>query len=301
MAGFLDFISSGSVPPTVTSETNNIGNSPLWYSQYVASLINRSNAIAAEPAQIYGGQRLAGFTQPQQAAQQYGQQNATAWQPLLADAGAATARGSAAFDPSQLNQFMSPYTEGVVNEIERQGMRNFNEKLMPALRDEFVGSGQFGSTRHMDFAGRAARDTNESILGQSALARQGAFTAGMNNYDQWQDRALQGGTALGALAKDRQALDIGTMGGLSAIGQEQQALDQRNLDLGYEDFQYQRNYPRQTADWLNAVMRGNAPPPSSTITTTGPYQGTMGPSPLAQLVGLYNYNRGTQPTQQPPR
>ncbi len=288
---FTDFLFQGSPPPATTSTTSQQGQLPLWYSQYIQGLNNAAAAVGTEPYQAYGGQRIAQFRPEQVQGQQYAMNQATAWQPAMAQAGAAVARGAGPFDPNAVNQFMvQPNAQ--IAEIERQGLRNWSENLMPSIQDAFTMSGQPGSTRNLEYLNRGARDVNESIMAQSNLAREGALNQAMNRYGDWQNRAITGGGALSQLAEQQQGLDARTAAMMETVGRTGQQMDQANLDLAYKDFQEQRQYPQQQIGWMNQIAQGQNVPQGQTTTTTAPFQGSMGPSPLAQLASLYGVMRG---------
>jgi hypothetical protein len=65
---FTDFLFQGSPPPSVTTYGETTTNVPAWYSDYTQGLISRANAIAAEPYQPYGQQRIADLDPAQQQA-----------------------------------------------------------------------------------------------------------------------------------------------------------------------------------------------------------------------------------------
>ncbi len=111
-------------------------------------------------------------------------------QPYLEQAGQTTAeslaeRALTAADPylrassqtaaSQVGQYMSPYQEGVLDVIARQGARNLRENILPNVSDAFIRAGQFGSSRMGEFGSRAARDTQEAILNAQAQALQQGY------------------------------------------------------------------------------------------------------------------------------
>jgi len=99
-----------------------------------------------------------------------------------------------------VGQYMSPYREGVMDVIAKQGARNLSEKILPGVSDAFIRAGQFGSGRMGEFGSRAVRDTQEAVLNQQAqLANQGY------------------GQALSASQADlaRQAQLAGTVGSIS--------------------------------------------------------------------------------------
>jgi hypothetical protein len=90
---------------------------------------------------------------------------------------------------------------------------------------------------------------------------------------------------MGALAQLAQALGYKDAGALDQIGTQEQNLNQRNLDLAYDDFQRQRDFPRQNVDWLSAIIRGLPTPTTTTTTQTGPANSYQ-PSGLAQLGSI---------------
>ena len=118
-----------------------------------------------------------------------------------------------------INQYMNPYNEQVTNRIAQLGARNLSENILPSISSDFIKAGGYGSTRQRDLVGRAARDTQESILGQQAQALQqgygqglGASAADLSRYGQL------AGTA-GSLGTQQQQLLQGAASGISGIGQ----------------------------------------------------------------------------------
>jgi hypothetical protein len=107
-----------------------------------------------------------------------------------------------------VDQYMNPYQQNVMDVVARQGARNLSENLLPGVSDAFIKAGQFGSNRMGEFGSRALRDTQDSILNKQAelantgytqalgasqtdLARQGqlASTAGQVTSQQAQNLA----------------------------------------------------------------------------------------------------------------
>jgi|GEM_PF-6699209 len=100
-------------------------------------------------------------------------------------------------------QYMSPYTSAVVNEIGRLGNQNLMENIIPGVQDQFIGSGQFGSTRNADILGRSIRDAQADISGKQAAALESGYgtAAGIFGNDatrQQQQQQMRAQTALGA-------------------------------------------------------------------------------------------------------
>jgi len=174
---------------------------------------NVFSPYAAQAQGLYGqavGQYGQAVGQYGQAAGQYGQaanmygQSTNALglssaSPYLQAAGQTSAQ--------QVGQYMNPYNQAVTDQIAKLGARNLSENILPQISSDFIKAGGYGSTRQRDLVGRAARDTQESILNQQAQALQSGY-----------------GQALGASSADlaRQAQLAGTAGGLGT--QQQQIL-----------------------------------------------------------------------------
>lgn len=99
-----------------------------------------------------------------------------------------------------ITSYMSPYQQGVLDVIAKQGARNLRENIMPGVGEAFIKAGQFGSSRMGEMGARAMRDTQEAILNAQAQAAQQGY-----------------GQALGASQADlaRQAQLASTVGSIS--------------------------------------------------------------------------------------
>jgi hypothetical protein len=130
---------------------------------------------------------------------------------------------------SNINAYMNPYQQQVVDRIGDMGARTLREKLLPEISDRFIGAGGFGGTRQAEITGRALRDTMEGIsaeqsaalqagygqaaqLSQADLARQAQLASTAGGLGTEQQRALQSagtgianiGTSLGNLTAEQQ-------------------------------------------------------------------------------------------------
>ena len=112
------------------------------------------------------------------------------------------------------------------------------------------------------------------------------------------DRATRGqqldaARLLGQLGTDEQRMAFDRLRNLQAAGQIQRELQQRGLDLGYQDFLRQQAFPREQLGFFSQLLQGLPVTPGTTTATFG------GPSETQQLlgagiggVGLYNALRG---------
>lgn len=344
-----DFLFDGSAPTATTSLGSTSSGLPDWFSQYLQGTVAKANTIAAEPFQQYTGPRLAPLSADQNRAygnieasaganqptydqagnmiqQGAGASSIGAAQPLINRASALSPTGAAqplinqasGTFPGAVNDYMSPYTQNVTDRIAQLGTRNLTENILPGLQDQFVAAGQSGSRRAGEFANRAVRDTQDSVLGAQANALESGYQTAGNLFNADQNRAaglastagslagtemgnlgnlgqltgnltaetanrgITGGSALASNATAAQGAGLRDNAALEAAGQAQQQNQQQNLDLAHSDFVEQRDYPKTQTEWLNSIMRGMQPGTNSSTTTT---QQTPGTSPLAQIAG----------------
>lgn len=279
------FLFEGSTPPPKVTTGNVSTAYPPWFQQYQKATVAKADAIANAPYQGYTGPRLAGTTADQTAAYDMTRANVGAGSDLVNQAQAGfTNASNPSLDQGVFDSYMSPYIGGVVDRIAELGGRNLRENLLPNISDEFIRSGQFGSSRQGDFTARAVRDSNESILGQQAQALQAGHEAAMSGYNTGQARAMTGAGNLASLAQQKQGMGLKDAAAMEAIGQAQQAEQQKSLDLGYSNFLEQRDYPKENVNWINNVLYGQQLPTQTTSINTQP-AGYYNPSPLQQFAG----------------
>ena len=88
--------------------------------------------------------------------------------------------------PQAAQEYMNPYVKNVVDEIASQGVRQLQEKYLPAVGQEFIQAGQFavgpGSTRMGEFGARALRDVQEAVLSEQAKALQAGYGQAADIY-----------------------------------------------------------------------------------------------------------------------
>jgi len=199
-------------------------------------------------------------------AQSLAERALTAASPYLQSAGQTAA--------SQVGQYMSPYQQGVLDVIAKQGARNLSENLLPQVSDAFIKAGQFGSNRMGEFGSRAVRDTQEAILNQQAqaaqqgygqslqaaqadLARQAQLAGTVGSISGADlSRILQGGAQYGNLGQVQGQLTGQQMQNLANLGQMQttagQAQQQFGLTAAQQAQQAQaQDYARQMQAYQN--------------------------------------------------
>ena len=313
---FLNFLTQGA-PQNTTSSSLTTTDVPEYLSDYLYNLMSGAYGAAQETYQPYAGPRISGFSPDQNAAFAATRAAAGSYLPGM-NAATDTAAAAAGMSPTGeaqpyfnaarqslpgvINQYMNPYQENVINRMGDLAQRQITEKLMPGLGDTFTRAGQFGSTRQQELAQRGVRDISENLTSQigSQLA-QGYTTAGQQAQADLSRQASLGqaagqlaGTEMtglsnlanvqAGLAQKQQALGIQGAGALEAIGAQQQGMTQKNLDLAYQDFMNQKNYPKEQLGFLSTIVRGLPSGGSTQANNTVSSGQSYSASPLAQLA-----------------
>ena len=290
-----DFLFQNSAPEAWTSPSYSNASAPEWWQAAAQGLIGRASQIAGQGYQQYSGPRIAGFDPLQQDAMARSTQYTGNVNNALNSATSLTSGAGNLFNQNDFNQFMSPYTSGVVDRIAQLGQRNLSENLLPAVNDTFIKAGQFGSRRNADFTRNAIRDANESIMGQQATALENAQRDAMSNYQSAQGRQLAAGQQMGALASLMGNENRNQLGFQNAMGAQGQAMQQQNLDLARSDFENQTNFPMQQLAFLNSIIRGYNPG-TTTTTSYGVTPTNSGTNPLNSIAGLLRQWSGSGAT-----
>jgi len=133
--------------------------------------------------------------------------------------------------PQSAAEYMSPYQENVVNQIADVGLRQLQEKFLPAVGEEFIKAGQFGpgrgSSRMSEFGARALRDVQEATLAEQAKALQAGYGQAADIFGADVSRAGQLAGTAGQLgtAQQRALLDIGQQYGQLSTSDLQRMLE----------------------------------------------------------------------------
>jgi hypothetical protein len=276
-------------PSTQAVSSTSVSALPDWYTNYAMDILSNQQAISNQPYTLYNAPRIAEMAPQQQQAFDMAGQAAGAFQPGLQQATQTTQNvdpylGLYAASPyyqqsgqtsaSQVGEYMNPYTDQVVNRIGQVGARTLNEQILPGIRDKFIGGGTYGGSRNAELFGRGVRDAMEGIsaaqsqalqqgyqgsLGaaQTDLARQGELGSNIaQQYGAAGSQQLAQGNQLAGLAGQQQSLGLTGAGALQASGAAQQGQAQKNLDLAYQDFLRQQQYPQQQNTALMGALQG---------------------------------------------
>jgi hypothetical protein len=211
------------------------------------------NQYAADKAagyQEYGGDRVAGFADPEQHGLDalYGMPGAQAGiEGQINELGGIDQ--TLAGDPSSIQALYNPYHSGVIDTT-MSDLDRLNQMEQIRRNAAAGGAGSFGGSRAgvMDALALGEQQrSNAAVLG--GMRKEGWDTAaGLASKDK--DRSSQYGMnymdTLRGLYGDKGQQTLGMSSALEGIGATQRGIDQSQLDVDYGDFQAEQNYP-----WMN--------------------------------------------------
>ena len=219
-----------------------------------------------------------------------------------------------------VSRFMNPYQQNVTDIIKREAIRD------SAIRGQDIASkatttGGLGGYREAILQGERERNLGQRLDDIQAKGSQQAYnqavqqlarerglglkeSALMEQLGQGEEKlslagvrvdqagakiGLAGSQLLGDLAGETQKDALARIGALAKVGEQQRAMDQAGLDMGYEDFLRQQNYTRDQLGFLSNILQGLPVQPNQTQSTYA-RQPTLFQSLLGgglQGLGLY--------------
>ena len=286
--------SSAPAQPTSTSQTT----IPEYAKPYAEKMLGKSEALTESPYQTYGGQRMAASTPEQQAARQsvagMQQPGQFAAGTGLAAAGGLGALGAGqqymnmATDPGAQQAFMSPYMQNVVDLQKQEAIRDA-QKGQLAQNLGAVRQGTYGGARQLLAGTERERNLQQNLANIQAVGSQKAYEDAMRGMQfgttagiQGAQAATQAGATLGQLGIGQQQAGIDLAKAQEAFGAMGQAEQQKALDLQYQDFLQQQQYPYKQLGFMSDILRGSA----NLAATGGKTVYEAPPSVASQIGGL---------------
>ena len=236
----------GGGQPEKTTQTVEL---PEWARPYAKDTLAKGAALTdinKNPYQQYGGERIAGF-QPlqQQAFKTVGGMDA----------------GPAGFQAG-IGQYMSPYMQNVVDIEKREAGRQAGI-AGTQQQAQATQAGAFGGGRDAIMRAERERNLAQQMGDIQSRGSQAAYEQAANQFRQ----GIQ------------QQSGLAQMQGQMGAQQQQQA--QRPLDMAYQDFLNQQNYPYKQLGFMSDLVRGM---PLGQQSTSQVYSAP--PSLMGQLGGL---------------
>ena len=271
----------GSSPkqPKETTQVVKQENIPEWMQPYVTDVASRAQAVSREAYQPYGGQRIAGFTDPQVAAftetagltrpGQFGEAS-----------GLYSGIGQSEFDAAAAEKYMSPYQQAVTDIAIRKA-QDEAQRQQGLAQLGAAGRGTAGGSRQAIMDAMRLQGLTESVGDIQAKGSQAAFGMAQQQFERDRQAQLRAAAGLTGLGDVTQRSDLARLAAQRQAGAEQQALQQQIYDQRYADFLRQRDYPKEQLGWYSNIVRGL---PAGTESSAIAY--AQQPSAAQSMTGL---------------
>ena len=259
---------SPSSPSPAQTQTQ-VAELPEWAKPYAKDVMAKGQALTdvnQNPYQTYDAPRVAGFTPMQEQAFQgaagLGPSQAGLAGQNVALGASLGAMNTGRFGTRQAQQYMNPYIEAsLAPQMELMRRQQAQQGLQMA--GQATQAGAFGGSRY----GLAQAQQNlANQLAQQNLVGQGyntAYQQAAQQYNADQARrlqglstALQGAGQLGQLGAQQFGQEVEANKLQSGYGAMQQAQQQKGLDVAYQDFLNQQNYPYKQLGFMSDLIRG---------------------------------------------
>lgn len=270
-----------SINRLATETTSKTTEAPSYYTDYLSGLSQAGKTeLAKTPDQLVApltALQQQGYAAVPGAAEAYRPQMATSQQ---------TAGQAAGISAEDISRFMNPYTQNVVDEMERLAQQNIQRNVMPSLTAGAVSLGDIGSRRYAGARGQSLADIQRNLTGQ----QYGALSAGFNKAADLatSEAQLQNQVAQTQARQAQLEQELGLSGAkaMTTAGGEQQAYEQARLES-----------PLKAATAVSKLMQGQTVPMYTQQTITRPAKGQggseLGGSTLGRIESLGAYIKDT--------
>jgi hypothetical protein len=307
--------------PTTPDKTTQVTELPEWARPYAKESLAKGAALTdinQNPYQQYSGERIAGFTPLQQQAQQ-GAANMQPSQQVGFGSNLAGAAGLGAlntnyqagrfgggtFGQGAADFYMNPYQQNVTDIGKREAARQ-SSILGTQQAGQATQAGAFGGSRFGIQQAERERNLGQQMADIQAQGSNAAFQNAQQQFNADQARrlqaqgmgeasrqyganlgmqglqtGLQAASTLGQLGQTQYGQELGINQLQNQYGAQQQQQAQRPLDMAYQDFLNQQNYPYKQLGFMSDMIRGL---PLGQQSTSSVYE--QGPSTAQTLAGL---------------
>lgn len=245
---------------------------------YAKDIAKQAQRISAEEYIPYEQERIAPTTAAQRSAlEQTKQMGPSQYFPA---AGLAALQSTQAFGAPQAQAYMSPYQQAVTDIAKREATTE-GQQMLQKIGSDAARSGAFGGSRHGLLESQQYSDLAKRLSDIQTRGSQAAFENAQAQFERDRAARARGAQLLGGLGTSSQAAELQRLGALERAGTLEQAEQQRLMDLQYQDFLRQRDFPKEQLGFYSSMVRGIAP-----MMPSMQYAYTPPPSPFQQALGL---------------
>jgi hypothetical protein len=260
-------------PPSQPAHTTQTTTSeyPTELKPFIKDIFGKAKGIeeqrSSQGYQPYTGPRIAGFNQDQQDAFTGIRETQGASTPYFDAQETLIERSTAGPSAERTAQYMNPYTQNVINqqlrELGRQGTQE-RQRIGAGA----VGAGGFGGSRQAILEAEQMRNQGMRADDIQARGLNQAFNQAQQAMAQADARGLQGAGMFGQMATQVPGQRFKELGALAGVGAADQTQQQRALDLGFQQFRDEYNFPMQTLNEYSSILRGFPLPANQTTNQT---------------------------------
>ena len=266
---------------------------PKQIAPYYEKLLKEAEALYKQKmeagAPIYEGKTIAGYT-PEQEQLFSGLQSLQGTQaPKFAEAEALTRGTTAKVTPDEVQEYMNPYQQAVVDIEKREAEKQYQSTVVPQLAAQAAAAGSFGGSRQGILEGMASEANQRLQADIQAKGSAQAYQDAMSLINQQRQRE---GAAAGQLAQlapagfSAQAQELGAIGKVGDVKQQQQQLA---LDEAYKQYMQEQQFPSESLKEYQSYVQ-SFPNIATQITRTPP---PAQPSLAQTLIGGLGTAAGT--------
>jgi hypothetical protein len=266
---------------------------PKQVAPYYEKLLKEAEALYKQKmeagAPTYEGKTIAGFT-PEQEQLFTGLQSLAGTQaPKFAEAEALTRGTAAKITPEEVQEYMNPYQQAVVDIEKREAQKQYESTVVPQLAAQAAATGGFGGSRQAILEGMAS-EAQQRLLGDiQAKGSAQAYQDAMSNIAAQRQREGAAAAQLGQLAPAGFAAQAQELGAVGKVGDVKQQQAQLALDEAYKQFLQEQQFPSEALKEYQSYVQSFPNIPTQITRAPQPAQ----PSLANQLLGLGTAAVGT--------
>mgnify|MGYP003624308474 FL=1 len=273
--GMFDFLFGSNEAQQTTSQIK----LPGYIDKATESLVATAGDVAKEGFIPYTGQRLAGLTTTE----------ADAIATAKANQGIGSTRAGLAFDAAtdagggvssaDINAYMNPYMTNVADIAARE-LTDRSKIEGQNISAQAANVGAFGGSRQAILEAERQKNLQQGIGDIYTQAQAQAYDKGLSAAQIDNKQGLASAIGMGQLATTGSTLDESQLRQQLGLGGLERNMNQQALDLGYQTFLQERDYPKSQLGFYSNTLRG-VPYSKETVSSTT----TPQPSMFSQLAG----------------
>lgn len=234
-------------------------NVPRDYKSGLADLLKESKNIYEAKKQTgyqqFPGPQIAGFA-PEELASMAGIAGLVgSGQQYFTPATQLTAGLTQQFTPDVSQQYMSPYQQAVIDVQKREAVRQ-SQRPRQDIAAAAVQQGGYGGSREAILEAERQRNLQQQLGDIQTRGSQAAYETGLRAFESQKARERQAASGLQSLGQTAPRQRLAELTALAGIGEAQRGMTQQGLDLAYQQFQQQQQYPYELLGQYQSTLYG---------------------------------------------